>query len=371
MAACPIPIAPRAARCAGIVTRLLGPTVMFLSLVVALLTSTNTARANGGCVRVLQRGPKAHVVALGAGCDLRSVARLLPQRDADSGDVLPTQAQLRSIYAFNQSAAEDGRIKVSAVRRGCVPGKAEDPTPEEREACPNGVVNYYGIASVGSEAPIFVPQTRAASLAERLTSLGKTTCGTIAGVRNAYGDTAVPDSIQESLHACEKQLGDNIAPVAVSSAPSVASPEPAVAASAPAVLENASRIRALEQERNALLAAASEQRTVSNVLVGILGAIAVGLALLNIFLRLRMRKASANASNSQELKRVVEQMKKEFKEKLATAVKSHGTQLRDQIAAMRAVEQEYEDAIEYNRSAMGRTYRQARCYNSCAREASG
>ncbi len=339
--------------------------VITLSLfVVALTTSTQaTAAGHAACVKILSRGQDAYTVTLAAGCDLRSVARVLPQRDAASGKALPMQEQLRSIYAFNKQLADKDQNAVLAVRRGCVPGKVpSSATPEEREVCPNGLVNYYGIASVSNRAVIHVPRVRTATLAERLTTLGRKTCGTLAGVKTSYGDPEmVPSVISKTVDDCKKQLGTAVAPVDVASVP----PVKAAASAAVGVKDLAlgagaleGRIRELEQGRAALVAAANDQRSESNTLIAILGAAIVLLFGTNIWTLRKARSVQAEVTseqgsmNAEELARALVQVKKEFKAKLAALTKSHSEQLREQIAAMHRVEREYEEAIEYSRESM-------------------
>lgn len=336
---------------------------MALTVVVAALTwmPTSMARAGeSGCVDVVASGDDAYEVTLRGGCDLRSIARALPQRDATSGGVLPMQDQLRSIYAYNEQTSKSSGA-MQTVRRGCVRtnGAPPDATAEEKEFCPKGLVNYYGIASGLNRAIIRVPKTRALTRAEKLETLGRTTCATLLGVKSAYGDdAAVPAPVRDTLDACSAQLG-KVAPVALDRVPEIAkavAAAPAVPSEDTAVFDR--RIRELEQGRAALLAAAEKQQERANMWITLLSAALVMLLAMNVMLWLRGRKAAQTATaggqsaKPEEIAQVVAQLKKEFKTKLAAASQSHGTQLREQIASMHAVEQEYEEAIEHIRTAM-------------------
>jgi len=341
--------------------------VIALSVAVVLLTTGRVLAApNGPCVRILSEDDQAYRVTLGPGCDLREVARTLPQRDGDSGDVLPMQEQLRSIYAYNEKVrgSSPDASGPPTVRRGCVPGAVpEGATPEERELCPKGLVNYYGIASSGNQAVIHVPRTRIATLAERLESLGRAACGTLAGVKSAYPEGAsIPKPLAESLSACESQLAGGVDPVDLGSAP----PAPVTSGkdAPPVTAANMAlerRVKELEQRSQALVAAAQSQQLHANLWIGILGAAAILLLGYNVLLWTRLRRARSGSSaraadaspDREQLAQALAQVKKELKAKLAQASESHGTQLREQIAAMQTVEQEYEEAIEHIRHTLG------------------
>ena len=328
---------------------------MVLALVVVALTGRGAQAAGSACVTVLERGPEAYKVTLGTGCDLRQVARLLPQRDGQSGDVLPMQDQLRSIYAYNEALAQKDPEHSRTVLRGCVPAKGPPPgaTAEEREACPKGLVNYYGIASAGNQAIIHVPRTRMATRAERLEQLGQTSCSALAGVEKAYArDGAVPEVIEKTLKTCRQELEGKVAPVALTAPKKTAKQkggetEPSDAA----VAAFDRRIRELEQGRQALVASARQQQKQANLWIGILGAVAVLLLGWNVVMWQRARKLkaaslNAKAPNKEKTPQAVGQLKREYKVKLNEASKEHGAQLRKQIAAMQEVEREYEEAIE-------------------------
>ena len=135
-------------------------------------------QAARSCVHFVGESDESFAVTLDSGCDLREAARLFPQRDPQTHLPLLMQQQLRSIFAFNEKLLAEGQAKIRTVRHACVPtGRApDDATPEEIEACPRGLTNYFGIASTGNLAVIRIPKTRTPTRAERLEALAKAAC---------------------------------------------------------------------------------------------------------------------------------------------------------------------------------------------------
>jgi hypothetical protein len=237
---------------------------------------------------------------------------------------------------------------------GTVPPTA---TPEEREACPEGLVNYYGIASVGNQAVIHVPRSRVSSASERLEALGRTTCGALLGLRANYADeAAVPEPVKQTLAACRDHLGATIEAIELD-APRTKEIAPASAGALTLDPDRDRRIQELEAGMDALVASSAGQRSEAGITIAILGATVLLLLALIGFMWHRAREArdqlaKRTTTNPDEVAQLIERLKKEFNTKLAAATKSHSVQLREQIAAMRAVEREYEEAIEFSRDAM-------------------
>jgi hypothetical protein len=212
------------------------------SVAVAQHKAAQKKEVQTSCVELVGDSADAFAVALGPMCDLREAVRRFPQIDAATRRAFSEQQQLRSIFAENERRFAEGRIKVRNVGRGCVPSVAAPPsaTNEELEVCPNGPVNYFGVASAGARhAVIWVPKARVASSYERYETLGRTACEALGGVAAAAPVSGgAPDPVREALHRCA-----DLVPDAVSRAP-----PPAVAASRD---ESAERVKALTQELGA------------------------------------------------------------------------------------------------------------------------
>ncbi|MBD3281971.1 hypothetical protein GF391_04470, partial [Candidatus Uhrbacteria bacterium] len=148
-----------------------------LAALVLLLMSKPAYAEPSWCVRELEKNAESVVVLHNPDCDLRVLARMYPQKDAD-GDVLPMQVQLRSLYAANQTRVEDGVRHRYTVMRGCVrPGKpSEHADAEERELCPDGLMNYFSAPASDNAAKIVVPVKRHLTVAERNLALAKSAC---------------------------------------------------------------------------------------------------------------------------------------------------------------------------------------------------
>ncbi len=148
-----------------------------LTALVLVLTSKSVYAEPSWCVKELKRGDDNVIVSHNPDCDLRTLARRYPQKDAD-GNVLPMQVQLRSLYAANQTRVEDGVKRRYTVMRGCVrPGKpSEHADDEERELCPDGLMNYFSAPASDRAARIVVPVKRHLTRAEHNLALAKAVC---------------------------------------------------------------------------------------------------------------------------------------------------------------------------------------------------
>jgi len=207
--------------------------VSVLTIVVMLLTlRTASAGTNpdGSCVNLVRQNADGIAVTIGPNCDLREVARRFPQLDSETGKALPTQVQLRSIFAENERRAQGNGRALSPVRRGCVRSRVvpEGTSAEEREACPTGLVNYFGVASIGSQQSIiWVPKTRVPSQAERLETLSRSACSAIASVEKL--SDSLPASrraaIAKAASDCRTTMPDAI-PTAPDSAEASTEPQP-------------------------------------------------------------------------------------------------------------------------------------------------
>lgn len=187
-----------------------------LTLVVMVLT-VGSARAatEPSCVRLVRETPDAYAITIGRGCDLREATFRYPQTDPATGKRLSTQDQLRSIFAENERRASAGEPRPSAVRRGCVPARAVpgDATAEERDLCPNGIVNYFGVASSGPQYPIiWIPKSRVASQAERLEALGRTACGAIGAIEHAADQLPATQqhALRKAAEDCRSRLPEAV-----------------------------------------------------------------------------------------------------------------------------------------------------------------
>lgn len=142
--------------------------VGIVSFIIAVMAVTGLAYAGPTCPRVISQTEEGTTVLIGEGCELGSVARKFPLAGPD-GKALPLQVQMRSIYAANQNRIEpDGSLRRRTVLRTCAkPGKP-DPyaDTEEKTLCPNGLMYYFGVASDGSQARIFIPSKRVLTVAE-------------------------------------------------------------------------------------------------------------------------------------------------------------------------------------------------------------
>jgi len=149
---------------------LLAPRAVWIAcVIVGALTLAGMAYAGGSCPRVLSSTPEGTTVVISAGCQLEAVARMFPQIDPATNAPYPVQVQLRSIYAANQNYVEaDGTLRRRTVLRTCAkPGKP-DPyaDTEEKTVCPKGLMYYFGVASDGGQAKIFIPGKRVLTQAE-------------------------------------------------------------------------------------------------------------------------------------------------------------------------------------------------------------
>ena len=201
---------------------IVGMTVLLIVVVTSNLAFAGPDDAPAPCVRLAGESYNAFVVTLQPGCDLREAARLFPQFDPTTRRPLPMHEQLRSIHAFNEARRIEGNLKSRTVSRGCVPaGSAPSwASPEELEICPRGVVNYFGVASLGNIALIFLPKTRTATHAERLEELARSSCGALAAMGKSKSDSALPQSAKEALSGCRQVMGDAAIDAASAVAPS-------------------------------------------------------------------------------------------------------------------------------------------------------
>ena len=143
--------------------------VCILCVILGALTVAGMAYAGGSCPRVLSRTPEGVTVVIAQGCQLDAVARMFPQIDPATNAPYPMQVQMRSIYAANQGRTEaDGSYSRRTVLRNCAKGGKPHPNAdtEEKTACPNGLMFYYGVASDGGQAKIFIPSKRVLTQAE-------------------------------------------------------------------------------------------------------------------------------------------------------------------------------------------------------------
>ncbi len=187
-----------------------------LTLVVMVLTvGSARAAAEPSCVRLVRETPDAYAITIGRGCDLREATLRYPQVDKATGKRLSTQDQLRSIFTENERRASVGKYGPSAVRRGCVPARVvpSDATAEERALCPNGVVNYFGVASSGPQHPIiWIPKSRVASQTERLEALGQSACGAIGAVEHAADQLPATQqqALRKAAEVCRNHLPEAV-----------------------------------------------------------------------------------------------------------------------------------------------------------------
>jgi hypothetical protein len=241
--------------------------IAFLALLVAApaLAQAQQPGPRLPCVRFVGEIKGAFAVTLQPGCDLREAASLFPQLDPETHSPLPMQEQLRSIYETNEAHIADSKLKARTVSRGCVPtGKAPSfASPEEREICPRGLVNYFGVASQGNQAVILIPKTRMPSHAEQLEVVASSACRALAASGPIKSDSASSSQAKEALSGCRTVVAD--LPVAAPIPPSAPSEEPSADRVKAMTLDLETKQKRIEQlERTATsawTARPSEQRT--------------------------------------------------------------------------------------------------------------
>ena len=177
---------------------LLAPRAVWITcVIIGALAISGMAYAGGSCPRVLSRTADGTTVVITEGCQLDSVARMFPQIDPTTGTPYPMQVQLRSIYAANQNYVEaDGNLRRRTVLRTCAkPGKP-DPfaDTEEKTVCPKGLMYYFGVASDGGQAKIFIPSQRVLTPAE--------------SAEKAERETAAADAVKAKARE-EKQIAED------------------------------------------------------------------------------------------------------------------------------------------------------------------
>jgi len=173
-----------------------------LFAVLAVVFFARQAKAEPAwCIKEVSRSDSQVVVLHNPECDLRVLPRMYPLRDA-AGKVLPTQVQLRSIYAANQTRVVDG-VKVRyTVMRACVrPGKpSADADEEEKQICPDGLMNYFSAPSDDSAAKIVIPFERELTPAESYLALAEIACARL------QNKPLATDEDKASADACKSQF---------------------------------------------------------------------------------------------------------------------------------------------------------------------
>lgn len=255
----------------------------FFTAILPFLLFSNTAQAEKEwCVQELEKKNDRVVVLHNPECDLRQLTRLYPQRD-EAGNVLPTQVQLRSIYAANQSRVVDGEKIRYTVMRGCVsPGKPSlHADAEELAACPNGLMNYFSAPSSDNAARIEVPFTRKLTLAEQNLKLAKDAC------EELQSKEVFSEEGKKAAGACKKQFPEMAFDGSVEKSTPERSPEEQLAAK--------KRVAELEAEvsklRNEKPQVKFESKQNSVLLFGIFVLIAAFCAVLTILLIKKSRVA--------------------------------------------------------------------------------
>ncbi len=200
------------------------------------LVARNAAAApgeHGPCITLVRETSEARIIALGPACDLRSAVRQFPQIDTETGRTLPTRTQLRSIFADNERRATENPGTFSAVRRGCVPSptKPSDASVEEKESCPNGLVNYYGVASSSvQKSLIYIPKSLVPTTAERFETLGRAACAAVAkaDAASAQLPQETAESLRETVHQCDVTLPGSVTAAPDTAKAPAANPGPSV-----------------------------------------------------------------------------------------------------------------------------------------------
>ncbi|MFZ6015402.1 MAG: hypothetical protein ACOYUZ_03550 [Patescibacteria group bacterium] len=144
------------------------------------------------------------------GCDLWYAASQFPQKDPETGKVLPRLAQLRSIYAANGTRMQEGAKKFASVHRGCVTGYKpwSEQTEEENEYC-GGRVNYYPVAMNGGYPKVLVPVVPEKTITEQYSDLSSESCHALAKIENPS------DEVRAVLANCKQHFADIVIPIKV------------------------------------------------------------------------------------------------------------------------------------------------------------
>ncbi len=202
----------------------------------------NTAKAEPEwCVRELDRSDERVLVQHNPECDLRILPRMYPQKDED-GKVLPTQIQLRSIFAANQTHEENGvKFRYTVMRKCVSPGTpSKDADAEELASCPKGLMNYFSAPASDSAARIVIPAKRQLTIAEQNLELAKAAC------KQLQSKVLATDTDKKVAAACSKQFTD-MAFGAISATPRSEN-------NSVSTLKDRQKIAELEKNNSALLA---------------------------------------------------------------------------------------------------------------------
>ncbi len=235
------------------------------------------------CVTKLAQTESMYRVAFHPYCDLRELVRTFPVLN-EAGKPLPMQEQLRNIFEANKDREVAGVKVRHTVMRGCVlAGKpSPDADAEEKQYCPNGLVNYFAAPANDSIAIIEVPRSRLLTYTEKLEKLSASAC-------NVLGTAPNPDILVRGVLANCQKLGigalAQAAPISSTDNQSQSTPPQTQPSATTTPVASASSAPAVEPKEQP-----KQQNTQQTQGVGFFTALTAAIVLLVLFVLFSSRK---------------------------------------------------------------------------------
>lgn len=323
---------------------------VFSVTVLALTTRSTVAFADArDCVRLVRSTESHHLVVLAGSCDLRWAANRFPQT-TQAGSAMRLEQQLRSIYAANADEKPSSPVRMSCIHSA---RPADAASPEELAFCPKGLVNYYAIAG----AQLRIPLSQQETYGEKASRVARTACRALDGTHQALAAQRADLSAgaKLALAVCRSEsasaglVADEEKPSVADWAVALPTPETVVVASPAPVL--------VPSQPSVPMSSPTPDGPLSVVLAGII----VVLLGVNVVQWWRHRGQVVRNLNGQkivvgrgDLDRAIRAVQIEMQKKVDAIQASHGSNLQDKVAALQAVEAEYQRAVQALRNAMQR-----------------